>query len=230
MGNEKRGRKGSPARGCMSKSTAFVLLALFALYKGCSSCLDESRKRYDDEYWRSVAREKTMREAGLDRFADRERKDRQMEAERKERVKDIARKGIRAKADRGDAGKGAGEESGHGGKAYGIASEGEVYVLDTIGGGRILNEKATEYFGERTYYRIGKGDAVFIIKESGKWVKVRHVKFPQNCGWIEKEHIGKEARKDGKARSRPLNGYNGSEQQKKDLEMIDEYMKGHPDF
>lgn len=27
-----------------------------------------------------------------------------------------------------------------------------------------------------------------------------------------------------------LKDYNGSEQQKKDLEMIDEYMKEHPDF
>ena len=63
--------------GCAIKLFALLLLLGFILYKGCSSCLDESRKQYDDEYWRSVQQEKTLRESGMDKAADRVKKERQ---------------------------------------------------------------------------------------------------------------------------------------------------------
>lgn len=63
--------------GCTLRLFAFLLLVGFILYKGCSSCLDESRKQYDDEYWRSVQQEETLRENGMDKAADRVKKERQ---------------------------------------------------------------------------------------------------------------------------------------------------------
>lgn len=62
--------------GCAIKLFALLLLLGFILYKGCTSCLDENRKQYDDEYWRSVQREKTLKDNGMDKAADRERKER----------------------------------------------------------------------------------------------------------------------------------------------------------
>lgn len=44
---------------------------------------DTSRK-YDDEYWRSVQREKTLRDNGMDKTADRERQERQNRLRRKQ--------------------------------------------------------------------------------------------------------------------------------------------------
>lgn len=206
--------------GCALKLFALLLLLGFSLYKGCTSCLDENRKQYNDEYWSSVAREKKMREAGLDDFADIEKKNRQknMEIGYYDNKNNISHtKAIPHSANNKQT-------------AYEIISKDRIFVLDTINGNKILNKKATEYFGKNHYYGLSKEDDVFIIKECDKWVKIRHTEFPQNSGWIEKEYIGKEVNLDKKKQAPSLNDYNGSEQQKKDLEMIDEYMKEHPDF
>lgn len=70
--------------GCAIKLFALLLLLGFILYKGCTSCLDENRKQYDDEYWRSVQQEETLRKNGMDKAADRVRKERQNKLRNKE--------------------------------------------------------------------------------------------------------------------------------------------------
>lgn len=77
MGNNKKKGKENLSWGCALKLFALLLLLGFILYKGCVSCLDESRKQYDDEYWRSVQQEETLRENGMDKAADRVKKERQ---------------------------------------------------------------------------------------------------------------------------------------------------------
>ena len=77
MGNNKQKEQEKLSWGCAIKLFALLLFLVLILYKGCSSCLDESRKQYDDEYWRSVQQEKTLRENGMDKSADRVKKERQ---------------------------------------------------------------------------------------------------------------------------------------------------------
>lgn len=220
MGNNKQREPENLSWGCALKMFALLLLLGFTLYKVCTSCLDESRKKYDDEYWSSIAREKKMREAGLDNFADMEKRERQKNM----------RNGYYDNGHKPTNSSYSAHQSTNGQKVYGINSQDRIYVLDTINGNKILNKKATEYFGKNKYYSLSNEDNVFIYEESDKWVKVRHTRFPQNSGWIEKKYIGEEVNTGSQEQNPSLKDYNGSEQQKKDLEMIDEYMKEHPDF
>lgn len=55
----------------------------------CKACSDWNRSstekyEYDDEYWRSVQREKTLRDNGMDKTANRERQERQNRLRRKQ--------------------------------------------------------------------------------------------------------------------------------------------------
>lgn len=218
MGNNKQREPENLSWGCALKMFALLLFLGFTLYKGCTSCLDDRRKKYDDEYWSSIAREKKMRDAGLDDFADMEKKERQ----------NNMRNGYYDKDNNHYSGSLSQFDDKQ--KAYGIISQEVIYVLDTINGDKILNKKATEYFMENRYYSLSKEDNVFIIDEIDKWVKVRHTRFPNNSGWIEKKYVGEEANTNSLEQKHSLNDYNGSYQQKRDLEMIDEYMKEHPDF
>lgn len=204
--------------GCTLKLIALFIVLFFCLYKGCSSCVEQSSTKYSEEYWRSVAREKKMREAGLDDFADMEKKDRQRN------LKDGRYRSNSTfetqKVDIDDS-----KREGHS-----IVAPERIYVLDTINGNKILNKKASEYYEKDMYYSLTKEDDVFIIEERDNWVKVEHVRFPQNRGWIEKRYVKDDIESNSVPQSTSLQEYNGSEQQKKDLEMIDEYMKEHPDF
>ena len=56
-------------------------------------------------------------------------------------------------------------------------------------GQRVLNIKATDYFGTNEYYRVSNRDQIIILEEQGEWVKVRHVRFPENNGWLQKKDI-----------------------------------------
>lgn len=56
-------------------------------------------------------------------------------------------------------------------------------------GQRVLNIKATDYFGTNEYYRVSNLDQIIILEEQGEWVKVRHVRFPENTGWLQKKDI-----------------------------------------
>lgn len=77
MENNKQKEQEKLSWGCVIKLFALLLFLVFILYKGCTSCLDESRKQYDEEYWRSVQQEKILRENGMDKSADRVKKERQ---------------------------------------------------------------------------------------------------------------------------------------------------------
>jgi len=61
---------------------AFLLVAIICvslcIFKGCSDWNNKGQDNYeyDDEYWRSVQREKTLKDNGMDKAADRERKER----------------------------------------------------------------------------------------------------------------------------------------------------------
>lgn len=63
--------------GCAMKFLGLCILLVFIAYKGCTSCADDRRIQYDDEYWRSVQQEETLRENGMDKAADRVKKERQ---------------------------------------------------------------------------------------------------------------------------------------------------------
>lgn len=71
MGKEVSNGK-SPV-GC--GTVVFVFIIYFCL-KTCSGGSNSKSPQYDDAYWRSIEREKTMRDAGLDDFADREKRER----------------------------------------------------------------------------------------------------------------------------------------------------------
>lgn len=218
MNNKAKKTQEQLSWGCIMKLMALFIVLFFCLYKGCSSCVEQSSTEYSEEYWRSVAREKKMREAGLDEFADMEKKERQRNLKNGEYntnyTSDVQN------VDMDDS-----KREGHS-----IVSQEKIYVLDTINGNKILNKKASGYYGKDVYYGLTKEDDVFIIEERDGWVKVEHVRFPQNRGWIEKRYVKDDIESNSVPQSTSWKEYNGSEQQKRDLEMIDEYMKEHPGF
>jgi hypothetical protein len=176
---------------------------------------------YDEEYWSSVAREKQMRKAGFKEFADREKRERQARLRNmknnpsvkveKQEVSTPPQK-VEAKP------------------LFCITSNEKMFLLDKPNGNKILNEKATEYFGEKTYYRIGEADNVIILEEKDGWAKVQHAQYSFNQGWIKKSHLKRRNKSNTERVQRGLNDYKGSKEQQEDLKAIDEYMKTHPDF
>lgn len=200
-----------------------LFLFLFGCVAYCSkSCGgDDDSSIYDEEYWSSVAREKQMRKAGFKDFADREKRERQARLRNmknnppvKVKKQNVSAPSPKVKVK----------------PLFGIASNEEIFLLDKPDGNKILNKKATEYFGEKKYYQIGKLDNVIILEEKNGWAKVQHVQFPQNQGWIKKIHLKRRNKHNTKRVHRGLNDYKGSKEQQEDLKAIDEYMKTHPDF
>lgn len=61
----------------ISLAMSFIALA----FTSCSRC-SSSKYKYDDAYWKSVNREKALKDAGYDRAAKEERKNRQKEMQR----------------------------------------------------------------------------------------------------------------------------------------------------
>ena len=74
-------------------------------------------------------------------------------------------------------------------KIYHLSKKSKVYLLDSPKGNKILNERATNYYGRNTYYQISELDDVKIIEDNGEWVKVKHTRFPVNNGWIERKKL-----------------------------------------
>lgn len=77
------------------------------------------------------------------------------------------------------------------GKTFHTKSEDDIYMQTKPHGDgeNVLNVQATIYYGKNTYYRVRNIDEICILEEEGEWVKVKHVKFPENTGWIEKKNI-----------------------------------------
>lgn len=70
---------------------------------------------------------------------------------------------------------------------YGIKSK--TNLLDKPNGNKILNEEATNYFGNNRYYEIGSLDKIYILEEKGDWVKVQNTQFEISQGWIKKSYL-----------------------------------------
>lgn len=64
-----------------------ILCTAFDIYCKSSDLISESDKRkaflYDGTYWRSIAREQQFKDAGLDEFADIERRNRRKELKKR---------------------------------------------------------------------------------------------------------------------------------------------------
>mgnify|MGYP000246224463 CR=1 FL=1 len=65
---------GKSSGGC--GTIIFIFCIIYICLKACSSDSAIKSPQYNDAYWRSIEREKTMRDAGLDDFADREKRER----------------------------------------------------------------------------------------------------------------------------------------------------------
>lgn len=206
----------------MKKLILFLFLfgCIVYCYKSCGENNDSSM--YDEEYWSSVAREKQMRNAGFKEFADMEKRERQS---RLREMKNNSPAKIEKQEISTPPQKQAEVKS-----LFRITSNEEIFLLDKPNGNKILNEKATKYFGENTYYRISKLDNVIMLEEKGEWVKIQHAQYPKNQGWIKKSHLKRCDEPNTERVQRGLHDYNGSKEQQEDLKAIDEYMKTHPDF
>lgn len=209
------------------KYLLIVIVIIIFIFKGCQSCSNDKSDVYDSEYWSSVAREKKMRESGLGNFADMERKNRIEGLRYKKQVKKLKEKTEYNKSNIKDE---SFAKKKNNFASYSIKAENHIYILDTINGNKILNEEATKYFGKPSYYRLSSLDEVNILKGTNGWVKVQHVKFKNNTGWIESKYLGGMIETERNKEEYNLRNYKNSIQQKKDLDAIDEYMKKHPDF
>lgn len=56
-------------------------------------------------------------------------------------------------------------------------------------GEKILNVKATNYYGKKTYYKLSNLDEVYILQEDKDWVEIKHVRFSANRGWVAKKDV-----------------------------------------
>lgn len=72
---------------------------------------------------------------------------------------------------------------------YRINQKGKIYVKDTINGNNVINDKATSYYGYPSYFCVTKLDEVSVLDSIKGWVKIRHKKFPQNCGWVLSDYV-----------------------------------------
>ena len=200
-----------------------LFLFLFGCVAYCSkSCgEDDDSSMYDEEYWSSVAREKQMRKAGFKEFADREKRERQA------RLRNM-KNNPPAKVEKQEVNTPSKKVETK--PLFGITSNEKIFLLDKPNGNKILNEKATEYFREKTYYQIGELDNVIILEEKDGWAKVRHAQYSFNQVWIKKSHLKRRNKSHTERVQRGLSDYKGSKEQQEDLKAIDEYMKTHPDF
>ena len=65
----------------------------------------------------------------------------------------------------------------------------KIYLLDEPNGEKVINKKATDYFGKPYYYRISSLDPLDSIDSNKDWILVEHSIYKQNRGWIKKEYI-----------------------------------------
>lgn len=86
----------------------------------------------------------------------------------------------------------------------------KIYLLDEPNGKKVINKKATDYFGEPYYYQISSLDPLDSIDSNKDWILVEHSSYEQNRGWIKKEYIS-EYKTDYKKDATPIDiGSNNS--------------------
>ncbi len=73
MGNKKESNS-----GCFGNLIMYLVFFIFIGWaiNSCSKLGKKDDTKYDNAYWRSIEREKAMRDAGLKDYADREKKER----------------------------------------------------------------------------------------------------------------------------------------------------------